>query len=1287
MLKTLSATSAETLTRTLNGLVQGRRNLSQGIAVGPTASGLYKHPVAGLTLNFSTPVATVTFVGDLDLKQIVAAINSQVGAVVAHLYQLERSGTFVLALWDDATPVTLLHTGTANSYFGFSTTADDASLVQSPVDSDNIKSIRADNTGGYTCVFDAQATPFLDLTKGDFSRPLAAFGQVGASTDGLIAFLRLFDVDERRIEDRGDGFGRCLLMEKESTNRLLFSRDITNAVGWALPGAAAVTGNAGTSPDGTTSADRVVATGSTFSPGQSLTGLLANPHTLSAYGRAFSGTTDWETNYGPFPYTAWSGVITTIWVRKRETKATTGGNLYAEDGTLAGGPPLATAGDVLVDLWQAEDGPYATSPIPTNGAPATRPPDRFSHADGTYPPGFLTVGFDSPLVFGASSAELDESGETWVIAGSASGDTLHVIGVGGGACQFVLRTGGVDEVVAGPCTWSAAQAITVMTRIGAGEIEILGATTGNGTYTGGTGTAWASGNRFYVGGDSAGANNVGELRFIGVKIVQTAATPLPANSVAPILSGVVKTGNSLTITPGTWTRTPRLTYELLMGSSTRVGPGATQAEVEAYVLVVGDSYLPFTLIETAVVGATSVTSNALGYLYATPTGVTLKGQYDGSHFHLTLAGRIDKWLDQGGLGNELEQTDPGNMPVPAPGAGPNGLDAIDFSTFAGAATFVLKASLGLGPQVTVFTLVQTPGPNRYVHDGNVVDSRVLFYLAAGNAYNIYNGHVVLPILETTGDWVVDAAVFDGATSKHALDAGPIGTADAGGNNDAGFSYGRGDGGASNCLNSLASIAVVYVGAMSDADQIDVRYYMMGLGLLLGAEPPPVAGFTVWAPPEGISTSGGSVDSITNFGTSKTPFTATGSARPGTTVIDGKTVPLYDGVDDVMVGPPTSTTIQANAWTMAVVFRPDALGTAYGSYENAVQVICDDSGYWGPSAVTTDGVASGFYAGADKQTDPAPVSAGDVYIMFCVYDGAVLKTTINGVTHVRAVAASVGYTGGHTQIGYMGRTLYLQGAVCEPIVYDRALTNAELDATQAYLLQRWPSAVVARPVAPPVAGFTLWTPPEALSVAAGVVDFQGNLGSAGGAFSALGGFSTTTIDGHVVSLLDGVDDTLSGGPAAVYVIDPAGLAWSMWWVVRADALIGAVGPIYDGAQMLSDIGGNFSPLVFDANGVRTGFNSLATAPIPISTGVLYLARVTYDGATLSLTINGVTETLSTSASVSGLGFALAQRMGENYNGSAFFTGVICESVGYPTYLSPPNQALIDAYFRAKYPSVV
>lgn len=147
--KTIIAGTVDELIRELNGFIRGGRDItSQGRDVRPnpdTTAGhnLYKHPVAGLTLVFSTPAATVTFSADLDWKGILDEINTQVGADVAYVLSTDGPGR-ILALWDDTTPVVLSHTGTANTYFGFSTTSGDARLTQTKYVNTDIFSVSPD---------------------------------------------------------------------------------------------------------------------------------------------------------------------------------------------------------------------------------------------------------------------------------------------------------------------------------------------------------------------------------------------------------------------------------------------------------------------------------------------------------------------------------------------------------------------------------------------------------------------------------------------------------------------------------------------------------------------------------------------------------------------------------------------------------------------------------------------------------------------------------------------------------------------------------------------------------------------------------------------------------------------------------------------------------------------------------------------------------------------------------------------------------------------------------------
>lgn len=146
-LKFIKAATAEGMARAINGIITGKRDLVAGRDQSPTPAvapnNLYKHPINGLTLIFTAPVGTVTFVGNRDYKQILADIVAVVPGI-AHLWKVDANGGMVLAFWDDTTPVVMSHLGTANAYFGFSTTVADPDLTQSVIPPANIKSMLID---------------------------------------------------------------------------------------------------------------------------------------------------------------------------------------------------------------------------------------------------------------------------------------------------------------------------------------------------------------------------------------------------------------------------------------------------------------------------------------------------------------------------------------------------------------------------------------------------------------------------------------------------------------------------------------------------------------------------------------------------------------------------------------------------------------------------------------------------------------------------------------------------------------------------------------------------------------------------------------------------------------------------------------------------------------------------------------------------------------------------------------------------------------------------------------
>jgi hypothetical protein len=182
-------------------------------------------------------------------------------------------------------------------------------------------------------------------------------------------------------------YGQCVTdaPEAASTNLLLQSGNLA-AAPWALlnftVAAPVVTGNNATSPDGTTTAARIVypavsvaATGSVIY--QSFTPTAA-PYTISLY---LKGNTGGEQLYlavqdGASTWYRVRATLTTQWQRVTATTPNlTAALWYLEIGTdLRDGGQTSTAGGTIY-AWgaQVEPGAFATSYIPTTSATVTRP--------------------------------------------------------------------------------------------------------------------------------------------------------------------------------------------------------------------------------------------------------------------------------------------------------------------------------------------------------------------------------------------------------------------------------------------------------------------------------------------------------------------------------------------------------------------------------------------------------------------------------------------------------------------------------------------------------------------------------------------------------------------------------------------------------------------------------------------------------------------------------------------------------------------------------------------------
>jgi hypothetical protein len=197
--------------------------------------------------------------------------------------------------------------------------------------------------------------------------------------------------DRARIGRRSDSDPLALVIEPARTNLMLRSREVDNASWNNGSGTTTTTADAGTSPDGTTSADRSEVLSGAFSKFQAPSTTNGVTYTATAWmkrGGASDGTYQLRITLGSASVQyATGGDTTSAWQRVTLTGASDGGGtnrFIIADGAdrTANGGVAAGARDVLTDLHQLEAGAYCTEPITTTTAAVTRNGERLYYPDG-----------------------------------------------------------------------------------------------------------------------------------------------------------------------------------------------------------------------------------------------------------------------------------------------------------------------------------------------------------------------------------------------------------------------------------------------------------------------------------------------------------------------------------------------------------------------------------------------------------------------------------------------------------------------------------------------------------------------------------------------------------------------------------------------------------------------------------------------------------------------------------------------------------------------------------------
>lgn len=299
-----------------------------------------------------------------------------------------------------------------------------------------------------------------------------------------------------------------------------------------------------------------------------------------------------------------------------------------------------------------------------------------------------------------------------------------------------------------------------------------------------------------------------KARYLG----STAAFAPPG---APTISGTPSVGGTMTIASGGGG--PHTSYSLYRGG-VLVGTITTP-----YTYVVADVG-PALTVKDVGPGGTSAASNTLQFSLPTANIAGDWDSYTAGHYHLT-SGLVDTAYDQSGAGNDLTQSNAAHRPAIASAGGPDAVhDAFNFALLAGASVSLRKNAMGLGSAITVYSVTQVPPNLGYISGGANADTRDTF--VTGGNIDLYAGSNACAVAATTGTWIVDAAVYNGASSAHSINGGTQATGNPGSGTDAGHVWGGQFADvSSNCLQEKAVRQIVYNAAHSAGTVADISAYL------------------------------------------------------------------------------------------------------------------------------------------------------------------------------------------------------------------------------------------------------------------------------------------------------------------------------------------------------------------------------------------------------------------------------------------------------------------------------
>lgn len=219
----------------------------------------------------------------------------------------------------------------------------------------------------------------------------------------------------------------------------------------------------------------------------------------------------------------------------------------------------------------------------------------------------------------------------------------------------------------------------------------------------------------------------------------------------------------------------------------------------------------------------------------------------------------------------------------------------------------------------------------------------------------------------------------------------------------------------------------------------------------GFVPTDISGLALWADADAI-TGLSNADPVTTWedqsGNGNDLAQSTSAAKPTyrTNVVNGKPVVRFDGTDDTMVtaafaselAQPNTIIAVALFATTATTNRMICDGLAAGK-RHAMYSHLNSGGKWT------------FYAGT-TEVNGSVIATGAFHVVSAIYNGASSVLYLNGAQDATGNTGSNPLSG--LRLGSFAGAAFLNGDIAEILVYDSALSTADRESVEEYLMEKY-----------------------------------------------------------------------------------------------------------------------------------------------------------------------------------------------------------------------------------------